>query len=71
MEPLDLKMLDEADRIGTFYPKADHEKQRAPQLAEHGYLRAVRRSVQATGMPSPPIGYEITAEGKAALRSTH
>jgi hypothetical protein len=66
VDSIDLQILHSAATLGTFYPKAQHEKERAPRLAEAGHLRAVRRPVQ-TGLPPPPIGYELTSEGNAAL----
>jgi hypothetical protein len=67
MEVLELRILEEAAILGTFYPKGQYDKERAPVLAEAGYLRPVRRPVGGVGFPPPPVGYEITSEGKAIL----
>ena len=66
MDDIDLQILRAAAALRTFYPKAQHEKERAPRLVEAGHLRAVRRPAPV-GLPPPPIGYELTSEGQAAL----
>lgn len=70
MDPIDLQVLQEASSIGTFYPKVEHHKRRVGRLTDAGYLRPVRRPSRAANMPPPPVGYELTAEGRAALRDS-
>ena len=69
MEALDRELLNEGAVLGTVYPKAAYTQERIQRLVQAGYLREVRRPSQHAGLPTPPIGYEITVAGKVVLHA--
>jgi hypothetical protein len=70
MAPIDLQLL-EAATLMTFYPKSANDRQRAERLAANGYLKAASSESRGSGLPPPSLGYQLTQEGKLALKGGH